>query len=297
MASRHRVVDYIVKYLAASGVDFIFGVDGANIEDVYDAAVFCDDITAVLAKHEFSAATMADGYSRSGAGLGVVAATSGGGCLNTVPGLGGSLASRVPVFAVVGQPATTMDGLGSFQDTSGRNGALNAEALFSAVSVYCHRVTEPADIVPALSQAIAAARSGGPAGLLLPKNIQQAKVDCTAGSGDLRLHHQIGDPRPIARALQRAVGPITIIAGEQVARDDARAELEQLRATLRARVATVPDAKDVAGTPGRGSSSALGVTGVMGHPGVVEAVADSAVCLVVGTRLSVTARTGLDDAL
>ncbi|WP_256715347.1 thiamine pyrophosphate-dependent enzyme, partial [Mycobacterium colombiense] len=41
----------------------------------------------------------------------------------------------------------------------------------------------------------------------------------------------------------------------------------------------------------------LGVTGVMGHPGVVEAVAGSAVCLVVGTRLSVTARTGLDDAL
>jgi acetolactate synthase-1/2/3 large subunit len=35
----------------------------------------------------------------------------------------------------------------------------------------------------------------------------------------------------------------------------------------------------------------------MGHPGVADAVAASAVCLVVGTRLSVTARTGLDDAL
>ena len=46
--------------------DYIFGVDGANIEDLYDAAHFRDDITAVLAKHEFSAATMADGYSRSG---------------------------------------------------------------------------------------------------------------------------------------------------------------------------------------------------------------------------------------
>jgi acetolactate synthase-1/2/3 large subunit len=87
VAGRHRVVDHIVEYLAAGGVDFIFGVDGANIEDLYDAAFFCQDITAVLAKHEFSAATMADGYSRSGAGLGVVAATSGGGCLNTVPGL------------------------------------------------------------------------------------------------------------------------------------------------------------------------------------------------------------------
>jgi len=99
------------------------------------------------------------------------------------------------------------------------------------------------------------------------------------------------------RALRRVTGPVTIIAGEQVARDDARAELASLRAVLRARVACVPDAKDVAGTPGLGSSSALGVTGVMGHPGVAEAVAGSGLCLVVGTRLSVTARAGLDDAL
>ncbi len=132
MPSKHRVVDHIVEHLAGIGVDYIFGVDGANIEDLYDAAHFRSDITAVLAKHEFSAATMADGYSRSGAGLGVVAATSGGGALNLVPGLGESFASRVPVLALVGQPATTMDGRGSFQDTSGRNGSLNAEALFSA---------------------------------------------------------------------------------------------------------------------------------------------------------------------
>ena len=297
MARQYRVVDHIVEHLAAIDVTHIFGVDGANIEDLYDAAHFHPDITAVLAKHEFSAATMADGYSRSGAGLGVVAATAGGGALNVVAGLGEALASRVPVLALVGQPSTALDGLGSFQDLSGLNGALNAEALFSAVSVYCERVTEPAGIVPALSRAIAAARSGGPAVLLLPKNIQQAKIDCNPGSDELRSRHQIGDPRPIARALQRAVGPITIIAGEQVARDDARAELEQLRATLRARVATVPDAKDVAGTPGRGSSSALGVTGVMGHPGVAEAVAGSGLCLIVGTRLPVTARAGLEAAL
>ncbi len=123
MARQHRVVDHIVDHLAAAGVDYIFGVDGANIEDLYDAAHFRDDITAVLAKHEFSAATMADGYSRVGAGpgrgLGVVMATSGGGSLNLVAGLGESLASRVPVLALVGQPPTAMDGRGSFQDTSG----------------------------------------------------------------------------------------------------------------------------------------------------------------------------------
>src|ERR1700754_1188571 len=302
MTGRHRVVDYIVEYLAASGVDFIFGVDGANIEDLYDAAFFRSDITAVLAKHEFSAATMADGYSRSGAGLGVVAATSGGGALNLIPGLGESLASRIPVLALVGQPATTMDGQGSFQDTSGRNGSLNAEALFSAVSFFCRRVLTPADILSALPSAIAAARTGGPAVLLLPKDIQQAKVGADGYGADDRGGFErpgarIGDPHAIVRALRRADGPITIIAGEQVARDDARCELEELRALLRAQVACVPDAKDVAGTPGSGSSSALGVTGVMGHPGVAAAVAASAVCLVVGTRLSVTARAGLDDAL
>ena len=295
IARRHRVVDHIVEHLAAIGVDYVFGVDGANIEDLYDAAYFRSDLTAILAKHEFSAATMADGYSRSGAGLGVVCATSGGGCLNTVAGLGESLASRVPVLALIGQAPTSLDGRGAFQDTSGRNGALNGEALFSVVSVYCRRVVNPADIVSALPEAIAAAKTGGPAVLLLPKNVQQSKIELN-NSGQL-LKRLIGDPYPVAQALRRAQGPVTIIAGEQVARDDARAELEQLRAALRARVATVPDAKDVAGTPGLGSSSALGVTGVMGHPGVAAAVADSALCLLVGTPMSVTARTGLDDAL
>src|SRR3954468_1402963 len=146
MARTHRVVDHIVGYLAATGVRYMFGVDGANIEDVYDAAHFCDGITAVLAKHEFSAATMADGFSRSGAGLGVVAATSGGGGLNTVAGLGEALASRVPVLALIGQLPTTLDGRGAFQDTSGRNGALNAEALFGAVSVFCRRIVAADDI-------------------------------------------------------------------------------------------------------------------------------------------------------
>ena len=299
------MVDHIVERLAAIGVDHIFGVDGANIEDLYDAAHFHPGITAVLAKHEFAAATMADGYSRSGAGLGVVAATSGGGALNLVAGLGEALASRVPVLALIGQTPTPMDGLGSFQDTSGRNGSLDAEAVFSAVSVSCERVLTPEGIVSALPRAIAAARTAGPAVLLLPKDIQQGyvevpeilEVDARRNGHVAQDLRPIGNPHAIAQVLRKANGPVTIIVGEQVARDNARAELEALRAVLRARVATVPDAKDVAGTPGFGSSSALGVTGVMGHPGVAEAAAASAVCLVVGTRLSVTARTGLDDVL
>jgi acetolactate synthase-1/2/3 large subunit len=301
MSSKHRVVDHLVGSLAARGISHVFGVDGANIEDLYDAAHDCDGITAVLAKHEFSAATMADGFSRATSDLGVVAATSGGGSLNLIAGLGESFTSRIPILALVGQPPTTLDGLGSFQDTSGDGGSLDAHALFSAVSVYCKRLLTPADVLTALPEAIAAARTGGPAVLLLPKDIQQASVDVdvAAGFGPLPASHdaRVGDPHPILDELRGVPGPVTIIAGDQVARDDARAELEELRAVLRARVATVPDAKDVSGSPGLGASSSLGVTGVMGHPGIGEAVAESAVCLLVGTRLPVNARAGLDDVL
>lgn len=298
MIGQRRVVDHIVEQLAATGVEYLFGVDGANIEDLYDAAHYSPDVTAVLAKHEFSAAAMADGYSRAGCGLGVVIATSGGGALNLVPGLGESLASRVPVLALVGQSPTALDGRGAFQDTSGRDGALDAEALFSAVSVYCRRITAPRQIVGALAEAVAAARNrGGPAVLLLPKDIQQAAIPVNGHVLAPPPAGSPGDPAPIARALRRARGPVTIIAGEEIARSDARVELERVRALLRARVATVPDAKDVNGSPGLGSSSALGVTGVMGHPGVADAIRDSALCLLVGTRLSVTARAGLEDAL
>jgi acetolactate synthase I/II/III large subunit len=290
---RTRVVDYIVGHLALRGIRHVFGVDGANIEDLYDAAYACPDITAVVAKHEFSAAAMADAYSRAGAGIGIVAATSGGGALNTIPGLGESFASRVPVLALIGQPPTTTDGHGSFQDTSGFNGALDGDALFSAVSVFCQRVLTPADIVTALPRALSAATSiGGPAVLLLPKNIQQALVEAPADDATGGPPARVGDLAALVRLLRSVDGPVTIIAGDQVARDDARAELENVRAVLGARVATVPDAKDVVA-----AEAALGVTGVMGHPAVGAALADSAACLLVGTRLPLMARSGLEEVL
>ncbi|QEN15471.1 thiamine pyrophosphate-binding protein [Mycolicibacterium sp. ELW1] len=288
---RTRVVDYIAERLVRRGVRHVFGVDGANIEDFYDAAHSCPDLTAVVAKHEFSAAAMADAYSRAGAGLGVVCATSGGGALNTIPGLGESFAGRVPVLALIGQPSTTSDGLGSFQDTSGVNGSLPGEALFAAVSVFCERVLTPADILNALPRAISAATSiGGPAVLLLPKDIQQAAVQSTRDDPADGAPPAVGDLTALVHLLRSIDGPVTIIAGDQVVRDDARTELETLRAVLRANVATVPDAKDAA-------AESLGVAGVMGHPAVDAALGDSALCLVIGTRLPLMARGGLDAVL
>ncbi|RDI17196.1 acetolactate synthase-1/2/3 large subunit [Rhodococcus sp. AG1013] len=293
-----RVVDAVVDAVADLGVRHIFGVDGANIEDLYDALFATDRrVQGVVAKHEFAAATMADGYARTTSGLGVVAATSGGGAMNLVAGLAESYTSRVPVLALIGQPPTTLEGTGAFQDSSGKAGTINAVRLFTEVSRYCARVERPDDLADHLERAVAAARSGGPAVLLLPKDIQQSAVD---GAATFRPPPRRSgqDPAGLARirdllAAARRTGKVVLIAGDQVARDDARPELHALAAAVDAAVGVAPDAKDVYAADQHGF---CGVTGTMGHTELLEVVRRSTLCLLIGTRLPATARTGLDTA-
>ncbi|MGF6882083.1 acetolactate synthase-1/2/3 large subunit [Nocardia sp. GAS34] len=294
-----RAVDYLVQAVEALGVRHVFGVDGANIEDLYDAIFeHPGELTGVVAKHEFSAATMADGYARVTGDLGVMAATSGGGAMNLVAGLAESFASRVPVLALVGQAPTGAAGKGAFQDSSGLAGNFDAARLFAPITRYCARVESAGELPDLLHRAVIAARGGGPAVLLLPKDIQQAPLEPVTPFAPLPAV-RVRDVAGIARvrsALRAAsaTGKIALIAGDQVARDGARAELLQLAAALDAAVGVAPDAKDVYHHDDPGF---CGVAGTMGHPELVDAVRRSALCLLVGTRMPVTARTGLDEAL
>ncbi|MFB7876946.1 thiamine pyrophosphate-binding protein [Nocardia sp. NPDC056064] len=318
-----RVVDYLVRALAERGITHLFGVDGANIEDLYDAIFDADGlVTGVVAKHEFSAATMADGYARSTGGLGVVATTSGGGAMNLVAGLAESYASRVPVLALIGQAPTGLEGHGAFQDSSGLAESIDARALFATVSRYCARVTDPAALPTQLAEAIAAAEAGGPSVLLLPKDIQQHDMMATTSHdgasprnpADHRREVRVEDTGghatagPAARA-QRAIvtsrvggafvaglraGPVVVIAGDQVARDNARPELAALVTALGASIGLAPDAKDV--YPNNGPAY-CGVAGSMGHPELLDALTSASACLLIGTRLPVTTRAGLESAL
>ncbi|WP_330184318.1 thiamine pyrophosphate-binding protein [Nocardia sp. NBC_01503] len=293
-----RVVDHLVRAVSEVGVRHIFGVDGANIEDLYDAAFdHRHAITAVVAKHEFSAATMADGYARSTSGFGVVCATSGGGAVNLVAGLAESFASRVPVLALVGQPPTVLEGKGAFQDTSGQAGSFDAVRLFRPISHYCARVDAPADLPVHLTRAFQALRHGGPAVLLLPKDIQQAELIAPNFTPPAPLYRR--DTESLRRVLHtlraaRALGKVVIIAGDQVARDAARGELAQLATVLDASVGVAPDAKDVYHHDDPGYR---GIAGSMGHPELTDALHRATLCLLVGTRMPVTARAGLEGPL
>jgi acetolactate synthase I/II/III large subunit len=129
-----NVADLLVERLIAAGVQDVFGVGGANIEDMFAAVQRGRPaIRAVLAKHEHGAASAAAANARVRGGLGVVLATSGGGAMNLVHGLAEARASHVPLLAIVGEPPLDLQGAGAFQDTSGRAGQLD-EALRDAGS-------------------------------------------------------------------------------------------------------------------------------------------------------------------
>ncbi|MEY9966180.1 acetolactate synthase-1/2/3 large subunit [Streptacidiphilus sp. MAP12-16] len=294
-----RLADYLAEELAGAGVSHVFGVGGANIEDLYNALHAADSpIRTVVAKHEFSAATMADGHARATGRIGVVVATSGGGAVNLLAGLAEARASRVPVLALVGQPPTGSQGRGAFQDTSGRAGSFDARELFAPVSRFCARVEDPDSIAELLPQAIAAAGSDpkGPAVLLLPKDVFQALITVRDPVPAPAVPKPRPEPRLQDRALEllRSARRVLVIAGEGVAASGARAELAEVAGRLGAWVAVTPDAKDVFDNH---DHRFAGVAGVMGHQNVTDCLRRADVCLLVGTRLPEVARGGLDPAL
>jgi acetolactate synthase-1/2/3 large subunit len=85
-----------------------------------------------------------------------------------------------------------------------------------------------------------------------------------------------------------------VFAGDEVSRSGVRRELVRLAAHLDALVCTTPDARDAFPND---SGRYLGVCGAMGTPAVARAVADADTCLLVGTRLPLLARQGLEPLL
>jgi acetolactate synthase-1/2/3 large subunit len=103
------------------------------------------------------------------------------------------------------------------------------------------------------------------------------------------------DPGLVQRAarLLRA-GRTMLVAGDEVSRSGAQTELARLATTLDALVCTTPDARDAFSNH---SGRFLGVSGAMGTAAVAQALAAAHTCLLVGTRLPLLARQGLEPIL
>lgn len=301
------VSEYIVEYLNLIGVTHAFGVGGANIEDMYDALYHGKSkIKGVVAKHEFSAATMADGYARTLNTLGVVMATSGGGMLNLVAGIGEAYDSSVPVLALIGQPPQAFLGKGAFQDSSGKSGSFSALGLFENISKFCKVVERPDEIQKDLYEAVNAALTPPqhPVVLLISKNVQQSEITrkdqyflkIPSISLVPSLETIVKQQESLAEWLNSLkVRPkICIIAGEEVCRKSAKRELIESAKLLDASVCLTSEARSAFPN---GNPAFVGLTGIAQHPTTEKVINDSELIFIVGSRLKLMDRVGMEKIL
>ncbi len=87
----------INNLLKAYGVDTIFGIPGTHTLELC-RGLAGSGIRYVLARHEFGAALMADGYARASGRPGVVQVISGPGVTNALTGIGHAYADSVPLL-------------------------------------------------------------------------------------------------------------------------------------------------------------------------------------------------------
>ena len=288
------VADVIIRRLGALGVDRIFGVHGANIEDLYAAALAGTDVKPVVAKHEFSAGTMADGAARITGRPAAVMTTSGGGAMNVVAALAESYDSRVPVLALIGSAPSALEGHGGFQDMLDPPHTIDASKIFSAVTGLCMKIDTPHQIHDALDAAERVLATNRPVALIIPKDIQTSVVAERTRLRSVRdiSVAAIAKLEDVAAMMSDARGAVTVLAGDEASRQQVGADLSDLVKVAGGVLAATPGGRDLlgAGVP------TVGLTGVMGRPSAASAVAASAVLLVVGSRLSLTDRAGLDTA-
>jgi len=61
---RQRSGAAVVEALKAEGVEYVFGLVGSHVIEVYDALVDAPSIRHITVKHETTASGMADAYGR-----------------------------------------------------------------------------------------------------------------------------------------------------------------------------------------------------------------------------------------
>ena len=271
----------IWESLLREGVDMVFGYPGGAILPTYDAMVGYP-IRHVLVRHEQSAVHMADGYARASGRVGVVVATSGPGATNLVTGLATAMLDSTPLVAITGQVGSALLGTDAFQE-------VDITGITIPVTKHNYLVTQAEDIVPAIREAFAVARSGRPGPVLvdITKDAQQgrATLDWEAAAPQRHLRHlpKSLDPALLAQAvdlIRQAKRPI-ILAGHGIQLSGARAEVLAL-----AERADIPFALTLLGLGAVPATHplSLGMMGMHGEAWVNRAIQEADLLLAFGMR-------------
>lgn len=99
------VIEHVLACLQELGIHHVFGVAGDYAFPVEDAVCESNSMTWIGNCNELNAAYAADGYARIN-GMAALSTTFGVGELSAINGIAGSYAENLPVFHLVGMPAS-----------------------------------------------------------------------------------------------------------------------------------------------------------------------------------------------
>ena len=272
----------LMKALEKEGVKEVFGLPGGANLPMYDE-LSKSNIRHILARHEQSAAHMADGFGRVSRKAGVCFATSGPGATNILTGLATANADSAPMVAVTGQVAVAMIGRDAFQES-------DIIGMSNPCVKYAFQPRTPEEIPEVVKKGFYVAESGRPGPVLLdiPKDVQQNEAEMTfPDTIKMRGYHPWTDPDivNVERAIEMLLSadkPI-ILAGGGVIISSAFAELQAIAEMLMIPVVTTFKGK---GAFPENHALSLGPIGMHGHAEANKLMTEADCVLATGTRFS-----------
>jgi acetolactate synthase-1/2/3 large subunit len=286
-----EVGELIVRHLEQLEVEYVFGVPGGAVEPFFNAMAKSQRqglLLPVAARHETSAAYMAQGYARQTGKLGVCVATTGPGACNLVTGVASAYLDEVPLLVITGLNTPLTNARAAFQDSS--MGGVDTVALFNACTRYNALVSRAEQLERELYAAlsIAYAEQKGPVHLAIPVDILSADSKQLAPTVRMPMLGELSHPLDFGRchALQSLIAQSThyvLVIGESCF--EAIDEIIRFAETRNVLFVCLPAAK---GFIDPGHPLFRGVFGFAGHFHARETLLDTELdfILVLGSALS-----------
>ena len=163
--------DLLVKSLEAQGVQYVFGIPGAKIDNVFDS-LLDSRIKTVVCRHEQNAAFIAAGIGRMTSKAGVVLVTSGPGCSNLVTPMATANSEGDPIVAIGGANASSMRRKQVHQ-------SMDTVNLFRPITKFSVEIDSPSSVAEVVANAFRTAESGRPGAAFIsaPVDIMSAEIE------------------------------------------------------------------------------------------------------------------------
>jgi acetolactate synthase-1/2/3 large subunit len=276
-----RVSKLFVQALKKAGIGHVFGIPSIHTIGFYDALREEPSIRHILCRHEAGATHMADGYARSGKGVGLVMTSTGPGAAYMAAPLVEAWGSSSPVLAVTTNIGSDKIGKG----TGTLHEVKDQDHIFRNVTKerFCFRAGD--DLEEMVARAVQTALSGrpGPVYCEVPTDLWDRNVseDSSGSSHDLSRNPETwrGELAQAVTLLCSAERPV-IVAGTGAVRAGIGEAIQSMAEALQAPVVTnaegkglIPEDHDLA----FGNAARRGV--------VRELFASATIALAIGTRL------------